>query len=466
MKTTENEGIDVQLARFAVDTKYSDIPEDMVMFAKHLALKCVADIVAGASMPASRKLAALVRARNTPGDAGVVGYGFRSSLWDAVFLNAFFAHAAELEDDAFQNADYLPSGASWTITVGPLLLSVAEKLRLSGKDLILALVVGLEVHRRTCLSHTLHRGIMLGPGAMGPAVAASKALGLNIDQTLAAMGLATSAPFIAMANYGTDAHFFESALQSMQGVIAAEMAKQGMIGKPDLAAYLYGLLGKEEVDVKAMGADLGSRWLAKDFWIKKYPCSFGAHCAADLAIELREQHDLPYQEVETIEVSTALDFPQPRTIEQAQVSVQHVLAVAICDGDVNLSHFTEEALVDPVYEQVRSKVRIVAPPELETRRLFDRPERVVIRMKDGREFSGERSYPIGSYKEPLSEQQVRDLYRKYTAGVLSANQIESTADAILSLEKLNDIEELMDILTFRHRSEASRGLTTTVQGGA
>lgn len=453
MQGVENERVDVQLAKFAVETRYFDIPADLVVFLKHLVLKGVADMVAGASMPHSKKMTALMKERKTSGDAGVIGFGFQTSLWDAVFLNSFFAHAAELEDDAFTDADYRPSGPAWIITVLPVVLGVAQKLKLSGKDTILAFAVGLEVIRRTCLSSTFHRGLMQGPGAVGPAVAASKALGLNIDEMRSAMGLAISAPYVAIVNYGTTGHYFESALQSKQGVMAAEMAKQGLTGNCDLPRYLSLLVGEDKERSKEMAVDLGSRWLASDFWIKKFPCSFGAHKSLDLVIELRKKHNLSYDDVETIETTSRLDRPNPKDAEEAQVSIQHTLGAAILDGDYNLSHLTDEGLFGSRMKEARAKVKIV--PGAQGSLLTGTPDRIVIRMKDGREFAEERAFPIGSYKDRMTEGQQRDLYRKFTAGVLSTEHIEKTADMILNLEELNDIEELMDILTFRHRAAAS-----------
>lgn len=135
--------------------------------------------------------------------------------------------------------------------------------------------------------------------------------------------------------------------------------------------------------------------------------------------------------------------------------MQYVVGAAMLDGELNLSHFTKEAVADPIYKEACSKVKVLVnndfPPE-KADRPFDVPERVVIKMKDGREFSGERLYPVGSPQDPLNAEQVVDLYRKYTAGVLSRGQIERTAECFLNLDKLSDVEELMDILTFRHKS--------------
>lgn len=454
VETLERERVDLKLAKFAVETRYFDIPRDLVVYLKHLVLKGVADMIAGASMPHSKKMAALMKKRRTSGDAGVIGFGFETSLWDAVFLNSFFAHAAELEDCAFTDANGRTSGPSWIITVLPVVLGVAQKLKLSGKDTILAFAVGLEVIRRTCLSNTQHMGLMQGPGAIGPAVAAAKALGLNIDEMRSAMGLAISAPYVAIVNYGTTAHFFESALQSKQGVMAAEMAKQGLTGNCDLQRYLSLLVGEDKERSKEMTVDLGSRWLAGDFWIKKFPCSFGAHKSLDLVIELRKKHNLSYEDVEAIETTSRLDRPNPKDAEEAQVSIQHTLGAAILDGDYNLGHLSDEALFGSRMREARAKVRTI--PAADGSLLTGAPDRIVIRMKDGREFSGERAFPIGSYQDRMTEGQHRDLYRKFAAGVLSPAHIEKTADMILALDELNDIEELLDILTFRHRTPASR----------
>ena len=70
-------------------------------------------------------------------------------------------------------------------------------------------------------------------------------------------------------------------------------------------------------------------------------------------------------------------------------------------------------------------------------------------MKDGREFSKERMYIIGSPREPLTMEQLLELYSKFTRGILSEEQIRRTSEAILNLENLSNMEELMDRLVFR-----------------
>ena len=114
--------------------------------------------------------------------------------------------------------------------------------------------------------------------------------------------------------------------------------------------------------------------------------------------------------------------------------------------------FAFRCVCDARYNEARSKVKILPDPALSEYKLFaEAPANLAVRMKDGRSFSGERKYPIGTLEEPLTENQVKVLYSKFTQGVLSQKQAEKTAEALLHLEDLSDVQELMDILTFRHR---------------
>jgi len=79
------------------------------------------------------------------------------------------------------------------------------------------------------------------------------------------------------------------------------------------------------------------------------------------------------------------------------------------------------------------------------------PARIVVTMKDGRKLSKERKYLIGSPEEPLTMDQFKELYKKFTRGILSDDMIARTTDAVMNLEKLSDTDELMDMLVYRHR---------------
>jgi 2-methylcitrate dehydratase PrpD len=295
--------------------------------------------------------------------------------------------------------------------------------------------------------------VVVVPGAIGPAAAAARAMGLNIEQTAYALGCAMSAVPVSVANFGTDAHYFESALQSFQGIMSAQMAEKGMTSNPDIGAYLTALLGEDKVSPDRMVADLGEKWALRNIWIKKYPCCFLMHRQIDLLLEMRQKHNISYDDVAKIEVPISpADEPCNRleleTIGDLQFSYQHILGAALYDGDVNFSHIDSDILTNPKYQETRSKIDVISNPDWSDL-IMVAPGLLTIKMKDGTEFSGERQYPIGAPQEPLAMDQFGQLYSKFTKDILSEEQIKETAEALLNLEKLNDIEKLMNVLTFR-----------------
>jgi 2-methylcitrate dehydratase PrpD len=436
-----------QLAKFIVQTSYPEIPKEVVDFTKGLVLKTVAGTLAGSATPSGRKMSSIIKSRNLREDVGVIGCGFKTSLWDAVFLNAYLAHASELEDDSFVG------GVSWDITVIPLLLPLAEHLRMSGKNLIEALAVGLETHTRTCSFPTERLGVVVFPGAVGPAAAGAKALGLDLARTTSALGLAMSGSGISLLNLGTDAHFLESSLQSLQGIMAAEMAKEGMTSNPDIGQYLSNFLGKETIDPDKMILDLGQVWQFQNIGIKKYPCCFFTHRQIDVVLELKKAHHLSFDDIEKIEVHASpadawCNRPEPQSLGDLQFSFQHLLGAAMLDGDVNFENVDADVLLDPRYREARSKVEVIIHSD-RSPVLVQAAAEVVIKKKDGSRLSGERMFTIGSFQEPLAVEQYIQLYSKFTKGILSNEQIEKSVEAILNLERLNDVMGLMDLLTTR-----------------
>lgn len=442
--------IATQLVEFAAGTKYKDLPPEVVEFAKCLTLKTIAGTLAGSTKPSGRKMAEVIRNQKLPKEAKVLGGGFKTSTWMAIFLNGYFSHASELEDDRYVY------GISWDITLIPLLLSLAEKLGLSGKKYLEALAVGLEVHARTCSFSADHLGLYLIPGAAGPAIGAAKALGLRAKETAAALGLGLSGVPLSMINLGTDAHYFESALMSLQGIMAAEMAKAGLGGNPDVATYLTNYLGKERVVPGKMVEGLGKQWVFREIQVKKYPCCIALHRQIDAVLELRKEYNLSFNDVERIEVHSRrrgdqrCNRPDPRSENDLQFSFQHTLAAAMLDGDVGLEHFTPKAVGDPRLQRARSRVKFIPVPEQMSDDVLgdamSEPAHVVIQTKDRKTLAKEKLFALGHFRNPLSVEQFQELYQKYTRGILPEKNIPKTAEAILNLEKAKNVKEIIDWL--------------------
>lgn len=444
-----SEEIASELAKFAISIKYKDVPENVRSFAKGLTLKTVAGMLGGAYKPVGRKMAKIIKDHNLPEEAGVIGSGFKTALWEAALLNGFFAHASEYEDDRFRG------GLAWDITVVPLLLSLAEKRKTPGKALLEALIAGLEIHTRTGLFSNPRIDIGFVSGAVGPAVGAARLLGLDAKKMTSAMGIAMSSVPVTISNTGADAHYMESAFHCVQGIVAAEMAQAGMSGNANLDRHLSKIFGKDRVEPAKMVANLGQEWKFLELGIKKYPCCFFTQRQIDVLVEVRKKHNLSYEDIESIEVPAAptdkwVDRPNPKTEGDLQFSLQHVLAAAMLDGDVGLEHMTKESIDDPRLKAARDKVKVKINPDASLEPVTT-PGRVIVKTRDGRKFAGERMYVIGSPEEPLTTQQFRALYARITRPMLSDANVKKTTDAILNMEELDDIRDLMDTLAFKYK---------------
>jgi 2-methylcitrate dehydratase PrpD len=457
----EKEIID-RLIQFNAETSYLDIPKDVLEHAKVQFLKMTAGVLVGTAKPSGRKMARMIQEQRLPEDVGVIGCGFKTSLWQATFAHAFFAHASELEDNRIVAwGERVPGGgASWDVTVIPLVLSMIEKYRPSGKSLLEALAVGLEVHARTCLFSAEDRGMLMFPGAVGPALTAARIMGLTPKQMGMCMGLATSSANLTHLNFATDAHYSESAMSALQSIMAADMAKENMTSSSKLLTYLTRMLGQDYVKPEKLIKDLGKKWIFTETWIKKYPVCFLMHRQIDNLIELRGKYHIKPEDVEMIEVEVSpadniqCNRAQPHDEEDLQFSFQNSLAAALLEGDVTVNHVTKEAVNTPALIEYRKKVKVVEhegwPTSLDDA-MSNVPAKMVIKLKSGKTLSAERMRVLGSQENPISSEQLKQLYVKFTQGILSDANIEKTYNIIVNMEGYNDLQELMDILVFRHK---------------
>lgn len=449
MDTTINHAAAARLAAFTVDTRIEDLSPQALLSAKQLALKTFAGMLAGSAMDAGARVAAFVRDNPDGEQVAVVGHGFKASLWKAVYANAFFAHQSELEDDR------LTAGTSWDITTFPILAALAQLHDMSGGDMLVASAVGLEVLARTSQFYPQgHLGLSVVPPSIGPAALAARTMGLDAERTAAAFGLAMSGSPIAYANFGTDAHFFETSMQTLHGLMAAQAASIGLTSNPDLVRYLGGLLGKDRVSGAAMTDGLLQHWHFTEIWVKKYPCCLYTHRYVDGLIELMRQHDVRPADVERIRLHVAAgamevcNRPAPLTVGDLQFSFQHVLASALLDRDVNYRHIDLARVTDAAFIEARGKVEVVVRSDWTSRLPVQTPALLEVALRDGHTLTSTRQYPTGTLEEPLTLDFVKGLFVKFVGDRLSDADKRFAADALGDLERLgrSDVRELLAVV--------------------
>ncbi len=442
-------------AKFVKHTEFPDVDPSVIEYVKMLTLKQVMGMLVGSDAPTSRKFLRYVKANPGAPECGVYGCGYRTDVQQAAFINGLFGHASEMEDDQF------PGGGISDVTTWPALLPVAEKLKLSGQEVIVALYVGQEMQNRIAMyasAGTDGLGICNLPfiGVYGATASCARAFELTEEQIKSSFGLAMVTGLGYMHTWGTDAHFLESSMSCRNAVMNAMLARDGATSNPVIEKCLDLLTGGDKnLEFDKMIEGLGQApYYTNWTWIKKWGFCFFIHNFLDGLADMVKEKDLKNDDVEKVTlhfdwIRERVDRAEPHDAEDSRFSTQHVLAYQLVHGDCGLETCTETAVKDPRVAETRKKFNVVYHPEYE-RRYFAGEGRIDIDLKNGDTVTGGMDQPYGSAKYPLNMDQVVDIYRKYLKGILSGAQIFRTTEIILDMENQPDLQELFDICTFRH----------------
>jgi 2-methylcitrate dehydratase PrpD len=436
------------LVEFVYDTSYKDLPEPTVTFTKQLLSKIVAAMLNGTKTRAGQRTMQYVKSMNGPEEVGVVGGGFRCALEEAVLVNGMTAHAAELEDDQF------PSATS-DITVFPVILPLAEKLPLTGKEVIESSALGLEIMNRIGMFPLSSKGITDLPfyGVIGAAITAGKALKLKPDQLKSAVGISMGKASGFIVNFGSDAHYIESASACRDGLMAARMAEKGLSGNPDLEKWLSDLHRGLRIDPSKIISDLGKPpWRIHGIWVKKYPCCFLTHRHIDMMTSILTDPDLSYTNIHKVEIDVGpVDYtcnrPEPKDTEDARFSFQHIMSALMLDGEIDSHHFSVEKLTDKKFEAARKKVSVINHPDWPPE-FMSGVAKIKVTLDNGESISRQSPQALGGPDHPLNEKQFADLYRKYTKVILTAKDAERTLRLISNLEECEDLSAFLNAINF------------------
>jgi 2-methylcitrate dehydratase PrpD len=242
------------------------------------------------------------------------------------------------------------------------------------------------------------------------------------------------------------------------GITAALMAKAGVTGAKNSLEGEWGLY-KQYMDgdysPEILTADLGKRFEGVNVAIKPYPCCRGIHPAIDAGLALAMAEDLRSKDIKEIVLSVTdahlkllcqpLDAKRsPRSPVDAQFSIPWGVASAIIGRRVGLDDFTDSAIKNKDVLELTQKMRVEVDNTLH--KPGPEPTRVKVITKDGKAFVKVVENPLGSLERPMS---FDDCARKFRdcAKSLGAERIERTIQLIGRLERLEDIREIISLLT-------------------
>ena len=446
-------GTTKDVADFAIKTTFDNFDPDTIKWAKRILLCDVGMTLAGIETATGKRVLSYVKKCNAPEESGIIGSGFRTSAQLAALAMSATSHSTELEDDA-------PPELSTDVGYFPAAFALGDKLHVSGKQIIEALVISFEIGSKltvSSLDDATLRGSM-GPYfcTVGVAASAAKMLKLGVKQTTMAVSLAVShANWFLWFQGGSDAHFYEQGIAMRNGIDSALLAKHGFTGEPNALEVYLGNLRRSGA-VAGSTLKLGEPYRIKDIGIKKYPCCYLEMNYIDSFVDLVKTHNLNADKVESIQIDIApvtaqvLRFHHPKNEMEARFSLTHSIASCFLDKKPWLESYTTKRVNQPEVINFRDKIRMVVHPEwAKPDSLLGAEMPILVKMKNGTEYRKISPKPT----DPIivTDKEVMDKYMKCASRVISKSKAEKIAKIVMSLEEVLDISELMTLLTYPNK---------------
>ena len=341
------ESLTAYVADFITSTKYTGIPEQVMQLGKKSILDglglALAGSVAKSGEIVRRHLESLACSRGT---STVIGSKLRVPARFAAFANATASHADDYDDTQLAVAKDRVYGLLThpTSPVLPAVLAVAERDGRSGRDLLQAYQVGVEVECK--ISEAINpRHYQEGfhstatCGTFGAAAGLANLIGLTPEVTRTALGIAGSQSAGLRENFGPMMKPFHAGRAAESGVVAAEFAQLGFTATPVILEAPRGFFRAAGggYDENAIRGKLGKPWTFADpgVSIKPHPSGSLTHPGMTLMLSLIKQHDIRPEQVEHVKVGTNQNMPnalihhRPTTELQAKFSMEFCMAILL-----------------------------------------------------------------------------------------------------------------------------------------
>jgi 2-methylcitrate dehydratase PrpD len=362
------------LANFAASLRHDQIPVAVLRRCEDLFLDWMASALAGkGARPVEALTHFWLSQGPTDGLSEVLIHRRRTSPMVAAAVNAASSHFVE-QDDVHNASVFHPA-----TVVFPVVLALAQHLRRSGRDALVASVAGYEVGIRVGeflgRSHYKVFHTTGTAGSLAAAAAAGNLLGLNSETMLHAFGSAgtQAAGLWEFLRDAADSKQLHTAHAASTGLAAACLASEGLTGARHVLEGPQGMAAgmSSDADPTRLTDRLGIRWATAETSFKYHASCRHTHPAADALLHVMRQHRLNAADIETVVACVhqgAIDVlgpvTDPQTVHQSKFSMGTVLALAALHGHAGLGEF-DAGYRSPEVVQWRERVRMVLDAEVD-----------------------------------------------------------------------------------------------------
>jgi len=451
-----------QIARFALNLTYEDLPQDVVEEVKRYLFDSVGCAFGGFKTKDVKMVREIYDEMGGKPEATVIGAGNRMPAVNATFLNSLMIRALDYNDIYWKEDPSHPSDLI------PAALAMGERQGKSAKEVIVAIVLAYEFEQRLCefaipgiRERKWHHATLTQ--FVSPIVA-GKLLDLNEDQMVNAIGISGTHNFTPGAPTAGKLTMMKNTVDPMavqSGVMAALMAQKGYSGTEAIFEGKEGLMdvfGPDWDEEKLVGG-LGDSYRILQCSMKAFPTEALTHSHITATLKVVRDNDINPDDIDEVKVTTiarAVDIlfdPEkykPDSRETADHSLPYCIAAAIVDRKITTSQFNEERILDPKIREVLPKIKGEASKEFEAMFPEKQPSKVTITLKDGNKHSAQVDYPKGDPREPMTAKELEDKFKALADGVLIPERQSEVIDRIMDFENESSVRDFMQDLVASH----------------
>jgi 2-methylcitrate dehydratase PrpD len=443
---------------FIQRTQAADLPGDVVALGKKSILDGLGLALSGSVAKSGDLVRHHLRSLGlSVGPATVIGSDVKVPARFAAFANGVGIHADDYDDTQLAVAADRVYGLLThpTAPALPAALAVGEALGKSGRDVMLAYHLGVEVECK--IAEAINpRHYQTGfhttatCGTFAAASAAARLMNLDADGTARAVSIAASQSGGLRENFGTMTKPFHAGRSSESGVVAAEFAALGWTAADAILEAPRGFFSAAGggYDETAIVGKLGAPWTfaSPGISIKPHPSGSLTHPGMTEMLRLIRANDIRPEQVLRVRVGTNSNMPnalihhRPQNELQAKFSMEFCMAILLLVRRAGLNEFTDEIVLRPDVQKMIEKVDFVIDERAEAAGYHKMTSYIDIELANGRRISGMADFGKGSPHQPMSYDDVAGKFRECAE---YARWEKDRADDVVAM--VRDLEGLTSI---------------------
>jgi 2-methylcitrate dehydratase PrpD len=414
---------------FVTQTKYEEIPADVIELGKKSILDGLGLALAGSRAESGAISRQFVEQSGVcGGKATIIGSRQKTSPRFAALVNGISVHADDFDDTQLAAAKDRVYGLLMhpTVPVLPAIFALAEQHSVTGKEWMTAYHAGVEVECKIAEAisprHYLDGFHSTGTcGPFGSAAACAKLFKFDLSKTLNTFGLAASQSGGLRENFGTMTKPFQAGRAAESGLVSAQLVALGWSAAEQILEADRGFFHASggSYDPSAIMDRLGKPWTftSPGVSLKPYPSGSLTHPAMTELARLIGVHDIQAAQVDKVDIganhnmTTTLLHHHPKSGLEAKFSMEFCLAILLLERKAGLSQFSDKMVQRPDVQQMINRINFYVDPDAESAGFDKMTSLLKIHMNDGSVIPGRADFAKGSPTNPMTFEEAATKFR-------------------------------------------------------